>query len=308
MFSLLVGIAAPFKDTSDDYFAKACSFALTMLFFFVTVLKMGVLTEQVDSVLTDELRYRFSFDAAFVSGGMILSIVGTLPVAAVIAAHRLFQAARVQEAACCSERSAAAIGVQQSSARADTMHGWSRAKGTLASLRSTRSVIRQACPAQERARSSLPPSLPAPTEPGGALGTGVEANLNHTRRLIVRPHGEPPNAAVDESEAAMHAANAPTYVQGRPPAVTPLPPRSQGKLRAEEVEEPPRDRKARLKARREEMTAGDASYKDAAGIKEGPGRLSRCHRLFSPCSASESKGSSCGASPSSNDIHEPVRV
>ena len=282
-----------------------------MLFFFVTVLKVGVLTEQVDSVLTDELRYRFSFDAAFVSGGMILSIVGTLPVAAVIAAHRLFQAARIQEATRCSESSAAATGVQQSpasSARAKTMHGWSRAKGTLASLRSTRSVIRQACPAQERARSSLPPSLPAPTEPGGALGTGVEANLNHTRRLIVRPHGEPPHAAVDESEAAMHAANAPTYVQGRPPAVTPLPPRSQGKLRAEEVEEPPRDRKARLKARRESMTAGDASYKDAAGTKEGPGRFSRCHGFSSPCSASSSRDTSCGASTSSNDIHEPVRV
>ena len=64
---MLVGIAAPYKDASDDYFAKACSFALTMFFFFVTVLKMGVLAEQVDSVMTDELRYRFSFDAGLVS-------------------------------------------------------------------------------------------------------------------------------------------------------------------------------------------------------------------------------------------------
>ena len=96
-FSLLVGVAMPYRDTSDDYFAKACSYALTMLFFFVTVLKMGVLTEQVDSYLTDELRYRFSFDAAFVSGGMIISIVGTLPLAAAIAAHRLLQATRIQE-------------------------------------------------------------------------------------------------------------------------------------------------------------------------------------------------------------------
>ena len=300
MFSLLVGIAAPFKDTSDDYFAKACGFALTMLFFFVTVLKMGVLTEQVDSVLTDELRYRFSFDAAFVSAGMVISIVGTLPLAAVIAAHRLLQAARVQEAARCSESSAAATGVRQgpdNSARAETKHRWTRAKGTWASLRSTRSVIRQACPTQER--SSLPPSLPAPRGPGGALGTGAEA----------RTHGEPPNVAVDEAEAAVHAVNAPPYVQGRPPAVTnPLQPRSQGKLRAEEVEEPPKDKKARLKARRESMTAGDASYKDAAGTKEGPGRLSRCHRFSSPCSASSSRDTSCGASTSSNDIHEPVRV
>ena len=45
---MLVGIAAPYKDASDDYFAKACSFALTMFFFFVTVPKIGVLTEQLD--------------------------------------------------------------------------------------------------------------------------------------------------------------------------------------------------------------------------------------------------------------------
>ena len=58
--------------------AKACSFALTMLFFFVTVLKIGVLTEQLDGVMTDELRYHFSFDAGLVAG-MVASIVGILP-------------------------------------------------------------------------------------------------------------------------------------------------------------------------------------------------------------------------------------
>ena len=128
-FSLLVSVAAPYKDASDDYFAKTCSFALTMLFFFVTVLKVGVLTEQVDSLLTDELRYRFSFDTALVSAGMIVSIVGTLPLAAVMAAHRLLQAAQAGEAARCSESSpSAASSVRQSpegsSARAELMHGW----------------------------------------------------------------------------------------------------------------------------------------------------------------------------------------
>ena len=65
-----------------------------MLFFFVTVLKVGVLTEQVDSVLTDELRYRFSFDAAFVTMGMSLTIAGALLVATAMAASQLIQAAR----------------------------------------------------------------------------------------------------------------------------------------------------------------------------------------------------------------------
>ena len=123
-FSLLVGVAAPYKDASDDYFAKACSYALTMLFFFVTVLKMGVLTEQVaaSSCATDELRYRFSFDPALVSAGMIVSIVGTLPLAAVMAAHRLLQAAQAGEAARCSESSAAST-VRQSPEGRELGHG-----------------------------------------------------------------------------------------------------------------------------------------------------------------------------------------
>ena len=218
-FSLLIGVAAPFKDTSDDYFAKACSYALTMLFFFVTVLKLGMLTEQVDSVLTDELRYRFSFDAAFVSAGMIFSIVGTLPLAAVMATHRLLQAARVQEPARCSE----------SCAGATEMSGWSRAKEKCASslsrdpggalgtsaealhlkralnLRLSRvheepahSAVDKACPTQPR---YLPEYLPMGL--GGALGRGVEADLNCARRSIGRTHEEPPIAPVDESEAAV---------------------------------------------------------------------------------------------------------
>ena len=153
-FSLLVGVAAPYKDASDDYFAKACSYALTMLFFFVTVLKMGVLTEQVDSLLTDELRYRFSFDAALVSTGMIVSIVGTLPLAAVMAAHRLLQEAQAGKAARCSESSpSAASSVRQSpegsSARGELMHGWPSWVTSLRPRSTRRSDIRQECPTQE---------------------------------------------------------------------------------------------------------------------------------------------------------------
>ena len=40
---LLTSVATPFKDESDGYFAKACSFALAALFFFSVILKVGVL-------------------------------------------------------------------------------------------------------------------------------------------------------------------------------------------------------------------------------------------------------------------------
>ena len=34
------GISKPFKDVGDDYFAKACSFALVSVFFFSIVIKV----------------------------------------------------------------------------------------------------------------------------------------------------------------------------------------------------------------------------------------------------------------------------
>ena len=152
VFSLLVGIAAPYKDASDDYFAKACSFALTMLFFFVTVLKIGVLTEQLDGVMTDELRYRFSFDAGLVSAGMVASIVGILPLAAMMAAHRL-----LQEAGRRGSKSSAAARTERAD---ESMDSWASLT-TVTSLRSrsTRhSVTREEHPSQERSSGPRSPS------------------------------------------------------------------------------------------------------------------------------------------------------
>ena len=201
VFSLLVGIAAPYKDASDDYFAKACSFALTMLFFFVTVLKIGVLTEQLDGVMTDELRYRFSFDAGLVSAGMVASIVGILPLAAMMAAHRLLQEAARRG----SENSAAS-----STERAESMESYS----SLRPRSTRRSVTFGERPLQERSSG--------PRDPGNALGTRAKAlNLKRAFNLWKsRTH----RTAVDESEAAVRAMNG-AYRQGSPTAAAPLPSR-----------------------------------------------------------------------------------
>ena len=271
-FSLLVGVAAPYKDASDDYFAKACSYALTMLFFFVTVLKMGLLTEQVDSLLTDELRYRFSFDAALISAGMIVSIVGTLPLAAVMAAHRLLQEAQAGQAARCSESSAASSvrqSAEESSARAELMHGWP--SWVLRPRSTRRSDIRQE----------------------GIFGSRDTRRFSVKRALnlrLSRTHGNvATQSAVDESDAAVHAVNAPTR-QGRAPPALPLP-NSQGKLRASEVT-----------ACRNSMTAGDELHKDFSETKERPGRLSSCR------SSSKYASSSCSASGPRDSSDENVRV
>ena len=59
------------------------------------VLKFGVLTEEVDDVLTTRLRDRFGFNAAVVSLGMIGSIGFSLVVATVMVTRQLITAARL---------------------------------------------------------------------------------------------------------------------------------------------------------------------------------------------------------------------
>ena len=95
VYMLLASVAQPFKEDSDDLFAKASGFCLTALFFFSVILKQSVLTEAVDNVLSQQLRSRFSFDAGLVTIGMIASIVGALVIASVMAVKQLIEAARV---------------------------------------------------------------------------------------------------------------------------------------------------------------------------------------------------------------------
>ena len=46
-YMLLVSVATPFKDKGDNYFGQACSFALTAVFLFLLVIKIGELTDSV---------------------------------------------------------------------------------------------------------------------------------------------------------------------------------------------------------------------------------------------------------------------
>ena len=77
----------------DDFFANACSFALVAVFFFCIVMKIRVLTEEVDYVISGQLRGKYGFDVLLVTGGMIASIVGSLALTAVVAAQQVVKAA-----------------------------------------------------------------------------------------------------------------------------------------------------------------------------------------------------------------------
>ena len=93
--AFFVSLARPFKNIVDDYFAKFCAFALTLLLFFALVLKVSVLTEEVGSVLSSRLRDRFSFDAAVITAGMVSTLAVALVLATASAVAQFVTAARL---------------------------------------------------------------------------------------------------------------------------------------------------------------------------------------------------------------------
>ena len=95
VYMLVCAVARPFKDEGDDFFANACSFALVAVFFFCIVMKISVLTEEVDYVISDELRGKYGFDVLLVTGGMIASILLALVLAAAMAGQQIVAAARI---------------------------------------------------------------------------------------------------------------------------------------------------------------------------------------------------------------------
>ena len=72
-FSLIVllftSIARPFQRSGHDEFSLLCNFSLVMVLFFSLVLKMGVLSEDVEdsNLLSEELRASYIFDPAALS-------------------------------------------------------------------------------------------------------------------------------------------------------------------------------------------------------------------------------------------------
>ena len=63
------------------------------VFFFCIVMKIRVLTEEVDYVISGQLRGKYGFDVLLVTGGMVASIVGSLILTAVVAAQQVVKAA-----------------------------------------------------------------------------------------------------------------------------------------------------------------------------------------------------------------------
>jgi hypothetical protein len=95
VYMLLTSTASPFKNHGDDYFAQACSFGITAVFFFCIILKLGVLTEAVDASLSLQMRALFMFDETVVTVGLVISLAAALVMVGAMAAHDLIKAAQL---------------------------------------------------------------------------------------------------------------------------------------------------------------------------------------------------------------------
>ena len=91
---LLTAVASPFKSDVDDSVAKAFGFALVAVFFFALVIKVNVLTEDVEVYLGEQQRDDFSFNVIVVSTGMTIAVALALVVTVLVAIQQFVHAAR----------------------------------------------------------------------------------------------------------------------------------------------------------------------------------------------------------------------
>ena len=112
VFSLVIllytSIAEPFQRRSHDKFILLCDFSLVMVLFFSLILKMGVLSEDVEEsgLLSDELQALHTFDSASLSVALILTLLASVIVASVLAVYQVYQSTQAAARAVAAEREA----------------------------------------------------------------------------------------------------------------------------------------------------------------------------------------------------------
>jgi hypothetical protein len=85
-YMLLQMQVAPYTETTDDFLANSCSFALLAFFLCCIVFKLGTLTElpSVQAVMTKEQGRDFSIPSATLSAIVAMSVLGVLVVSSVV--------------------------------------------------------------------------------------------------------------------------------------------------------------------------------------------------------------------------------
>ena len=108
MIALFSSTAEPFQNHGHDRFSLLCNFSLVMVLFFSLVLKMGVLSEDVEDsdLLSDELQASYTFDPAVLSVALIVTLLASVIVASVLAVYQVYQSTRSAARAAAAEREA----------------------------------------------------------------------------------------------------------------------------------------------------------------------------------------------------------
>ena len=106
VITLFSSIAEPFQNHGHDRFSLLCNFSLVMVLFFSLVLKMGVLSEDVEDsgLLSDEFRAVYTFDSAVLSVALIFALLASVIVASVLAVYQVHQSTRAAARTAAAER------------------------------------------------------------------------------------------------------------------------------------------------------------------------------------------------------------
>ena len=105
---LFTSIAEPFQSHGHDKFSLLCHFSLVFVLFISLVLKMGVLSDDVEDsgLLSDQLKAVYTFDPAVLSVALIVTLLASVIVASVLAVYQVYQSTRKAARAAAAEREA----------------------------------------------------------------------------------------------------------------------------------------------------------------------------------------------------------
>ena len=126
---LFTSMAEPFRSHVHDRFALLCNFSLAMVLFFSLVLKIGVLSEEINDLnLTSHLEFQndYSFDEARVTVGLIFALLASVIVGSVLAVYQVYHSTRAAARAAAVEREAS---IARGRLTTPPMHSWELRQG-----------------------------------------------------------------------------------------------------------------------------------------------------------------------------------
>ena len=105
---LFTSIAEPFRSHVHDRFALLCNFSLAMILFFSLVLKISVLSGEINDLnITSNVDFQYyTIDEVRVSVGLMCALLASMIVCSVLAVYQVYRSTRAAARAAAAERKA----------------------------------------------------------------------------------------------------------------------------------------------------------------------------------------------------------